>query len=399
MFSHDGRLMATASEDSTAVVWDARTGDQLHRFVGGGPLAVAFSADDRTLFTVGAEGLLLAWNVGGRQLALGEDSSAPAEEYSLSLPAPDGHTVVRTRSGRLWFENTATGRRIGVPSPTRDETFIWSRDAHWLLSFGPDNVVTLWNASDGSVAARSHPFEVRDRSLGAVFGPDAKQVYVHDGTSLHTLSRESMRPAYPEIYVGEQPVLVPHPVDGSVFILRAGGSFVRMNPKTGDVLATATRGLLSNEDPDGLVSPDGTRMVVNGPGRRVRLLDVDKQEYVGTDSKTPWGSSPTFAPDGSQFALVQAERIRLWDGRTGEYQASLPLPSRTATFSIVYRPDSTGLVIASTDGRTWTVDTRTNKWVDRACATAARNLSVEEWQQFFPAKPYESTCPQWPAGA
>jgi hypothetical protein len=183
-----------------------------------------------------------------------------------------------------------------------------------------------------------------------------------------------------------------------VFILNVGGSFVRMNPKTGDVLATATPGLLEKEDFDGVMSPDGTRMVVNGPGRRVRLLDVDKQKYVGRDSKTPWGSSPTFAPDGSQFALVQAERIRLWDGRTGEYQASLPLPSRTATFSIVYRPDSTGLVIASTDGRTWTVDTRTNKWVDRACATAARNLSVEEWEQFFADKPYESTCPQWPAG-
>jgi hypothetical protein len=44
------------------------------------------------------------------------------------------------------------------------------------------------------------------------------------------------------------------------------------------------------------------------------------------------------------------------------------------------------------------VDTRTNKWVDRACATAGRNLSVEEWEQFFPNKPYEATCPQWPAG-
>ncbi|MGS0685187.1 nSTAND1 domain-containing NTPase [Nakamurella sp. GG22] len=397
VFSHDGRLMATSSDDETAVVWDARTGDQLHRFVGGRPLAVAFSADDRTLFTVGVEGLLLAWNVGGRQLALGEDSSAPAEAYSLSLPAPDGHTVARTRSGMLWFENTTTGG-ISEPRRTRDETFIWSRDAHWLLSIGPDNVVTVWNASDGSVVARSQPFEVNDRSLTAAFSPDAKQVYAHDGTSLVTLSSESMRPVYPEIRVGDFPVLLPHPVDGSVFILNAGGSFYRMNPKTGDVFATATRGLLENEDPDGVMSPDGTRMVVNGPDRRVRLLDVDKQEYVGTDSKTPWGSSPTFAPDGSQFALVQADRIRLWDGRTGEYQASLPLPSRTATFSIVYRPDSTGLVIASTDGRTWTVDTRTHKWVDRACATAGRNLSVEEWEQFFPDKPYESTCPQWPAG-
>ena len=115
--------------------------------------------------------------------------------------------------------------------------------------------------------------------------------------------------------------------------------FLRLDPETGELLST-TPGLLFNEDQAGVMSPDGSRLVVPGPDRRVRLLDVEEQEYIGHDSKTPWGSSPTYAPDGSQFALVQAERIRLWDGRTGEYQASLPLPSRTGTFSITYRPDS-----------------------------------------------------------
>jgi hypothetical protein len=54
------------------------------------------------------------------------------------------------------------------------------------------------------------------------------------------------------------------------------------------------------------------------------------------------------------------------------------------------------LVVASTDGRTWTVDTRIDQWDDRACAIAARNLSVEEWEEYFPNVPYERTCPQWP---
>jgi hypothetical protein len=96
---------------------------------------------------------------------------------------------------------------------------------------------------------------------------------VHDRISLHTLSRESMRPAYPSIVVGaDAGGLVAHPVDGSVFVL--------------DTELAATR------------------MIVPGPRRRVRLLDVDTETYVGADSKT------------------------LWHGRTGEYQASLPLPSR-----------------------------------------------------------------------
>jgi WD40 repeat protein len=144
-----------------------------------------------------------------------------------------------------------------------------------------------------------------------------------------------------------------------------------------------------------VMSPDGTRMLVTGPGVRVRLLDVEMQAYIDTDSRWQWGN-PAFAPDGSQYAVAEEGRVRLWDGRTGEYQASLPLPSRIGTFSIVYRPDSTGLVIASTDGRTWTADTLINRWDDRACAIAGRNLSPAEWEQYFPTAPYERTCPQWP---
>jgi len=99
-----------------------------------------------------------------------------------------------------------------------------------------------------------------------------------------------------------------------------------------------------------------------------------------------------------QFATLQPERIRLWDGRTGEYQASLPLPSRRTLLSVSYLPDSTGLLMAATDGRTWSVGTRTSAWVQRACRTAGRNLTQAEWQQFFPTSPYQVTCPQWPEG-
>ena len=67
--------------------------------------------------------------------------------------------------------------------------------------------------------------------------------------------------------------------------------------------------------------------------------------------------------------------------------------------SIAYLRDSSGLVIASPNGSTWTVDTRTDTWTDRACRMAGRNLTGDEWAQFFPSRPYRVTCPQWPTGA
>ena len=404
-YSHSGRLIATSSEDGAAAVWDVRTAEQLHRFVGGGPNPLAFSHDDRRLFTAGGAGLIQAWNVTGdsRQLILGEVTTPPHEGYTWSLPAPDGHTVARGRSGRLWFEDTRTGRTTAEPARLagRYPDLVWSSDSQWLLSVGgpfrgPDRVVTVWNASNGAVSVRTDRFAARSEAVRAIFSPDAEHVFVHDGTSLHTLNRATLRPVHPPTAAASDlNDLVAHP-DGTVFVLhRYDGSFIRLDPRTGKVVDEAAPGLLSSEDLHGVMSPDGTRMMVTGPGIRVRLLDVEKQAYIDTDTRWQWGE-PAFAPDGSQYAVAEEGRIRLWDGHTGQYQASLPLPSRIGNPSIGYRPDSTGLVIASTDGSTWTADTQISQWDDRACAIAGRNLSLEEWEQHFPNAPYQRTCPQWP---
>ena len=370
---------------------------------GGGPIGVAFSADDETLFTAGGAGLILAWEVpeAGRQLVLGEDTPADdGVEYSLSLPAPDGRTIARVRSGRLWFEDTRTGRTTGNPARVRDTEFEWSTDARWLLSHSGSGEagVTVWDAETGSVVARSERLP-GGGNVTARFSSDARVVFVHDQLSLHTLSRATLQPVNPAVPLpAECNALAPHPTDGSVFLIHCDGSFVRVDPRNGDVLDTGPP-ILSGEDAvNNVMSPDGTRMVGPAAGLRVRLLDVDQKQFLGADTRTPYGSSATFAPDGSQFAVVQAERIRLFDGRSGDYQASVPLPTRLGTVQIVYRRDSSGLVIASTDGRTWTADTRLATWVDRACATAGRNLSLADWEQYFPNLPYERTCPQWPAG-
>ena len=303
---------------------------------------------------------------------MGEDTSAPDEGYSQSLPAPDGRTVARVRSGRLWFEDTRTGVSTAYPARIggRDPELAWSSDSRRLLSVvgslrGQDRVVTVWNASNGSVAARTDRVAVDSGAVRARFSYDTKHVFVHDGTFLHTLNTTSLRPAYPPVAaVSDSGDLIPHR-DGSVFVLhRYDGSYFRVDPRTGKVLDSASR-LLSSDEAKGVMSPDGTRMMVSGPGVRVRLLDVEKHAYIGTDSGWQWGA-PAFAPDGAQYAVAEEGRIRLWDGRTGEYQASLPLPSRVGTYSITYQPDSKALVIASTDGSTWTADTRVHQWDDRA---------------------------------
>jgi hypothetical protein len=129
----------------------------------------------------------------------------------------------------------------------------------------------------------------------------------------------------------------------------------------------------------------------------MRLLDLESLEWIG-DSGRRGGGIVGFAPDGDQVAALQDHEVALWDGHTGEYQGSVPLPA-DAVPAFRWLPGGSGLLIASADGRTWTADTRTDRWPNRACDIAGRNLTRAEWRRFFPSRRYHATCPRWPAAA
>jgi WD40 repeat protein len=63
-FSPDGRLIATASDDRTARVFDASRGDELPRLDHGATVSrVVFSNDGRRLATASSDGSARLWNI------------------------------------------------------------------------------------------------------------------------------------------------------------------------------------------------------------------------------------------------------------------------------------------------------------------------------------------------
>src|SRR4029077_10706808 len=92
-FSPDGRLLATGSRDSTARIWDARSGRLRHVLPHHGyVLAEDFSPDGRSLITSSADGAAYVWDVasGQRQLLL-VDSTGGINDAGFS---PDGGELV-----------------------------------------------------------------------------------------------------------------------------------------------------------------------------------------------------------------------------------------------------------------------------------------------------------------
>jgi DNA-binding SARP family transcriptional activator/WD40 repeat protein len=406
VYSHDGRFLASVT-GSSASVWDARTGALLHRFTAdnGDMLTAGWSADDHALYTtsgvdIAEDDLLMTWRLddlpGVR--TLGEDTG-PTQHggYDVSLPGPEGRILARMRAHHLWFVDIRTGRET-PRSPELPELWgwRWSPDSRRFLTWGPDGMIRVWDAQSGrQLARRTNNIDL----LPVTFSPNGTRIYVPDGSGgLETLETDTLRPVHAAVRLGTGVrSLLAHPDDGSVLALKVDGSVVRVDPSSGKILTEAPPGTLSAQATSWEFSPDGSVLATADATGNMRLLDARSLTWASPDSGAAWGYDRDYAPDGSQIAAVRADRISLWDGDTGAYVASLPLPADARLVSIAYLEDSSGLIIAAADGRTWTADTRTPSWPERACSLAGRNLTKAQWTQFFPSRSYHATCPQWPS--
>jgi DNA-binding SARP family transcriptional activator/WD40 repeat protein len=396
-YSHDGSMLAAVTRQGGLVVWDADTGERLRSFSEpAASWAIAFSSDDKTLFSTG--GGVRAWDLtGGREL-FSTGASSNLDEYAVSKPGPDGHTLVRERLGRLWFVDDRTGRETPkAPKRTHDWNHVWSPDASRLVSWRDGRMLRLWDTSNARLLARRR---IGSGGLVVAFSPASDRLYVSDvmGARLLVLDASTLAPVRAPINVDRSLLeLLPHPSNGSVYGVADDGSVLSISPRTGRYARVARPGTLPTDSQTVAISPDGSRFAATNPEGRLQLIDTRTWSWFGPASD--WdGGIIQFAPDGTQFATLVHGRITLFDSRTGAVQSSIPLPTSSPDAWMNYLPDSSGMLVAAVDGTTWTVDTRPRVWMDRACRIAGRNLTRDEWEQYYPNRPYEVTCRQWPAG-
>ena len=143
-FSPDGTLLATASWDKTARLWDMATGECVRTFTGHKSYinAVAFSPDGTLLATGGGEP-----SIGGGERLTNDDTA------------------------RLW--NVATGKRVRTLTGHTCEIsgMAFSPDGTLLATTGSwDRTVRLWNVATGK-CVQTHIGHTSEIS-GVAFSPD-----------------------------------------------------------------------------------------------------------------------------------------------------------------------------------------------------------------------------------
>jgi WD40 repeat protein len=145
--------------------------------------------------------------------------------------------------------------------------------------------------------------------------------------------------------------------------------------------------------------PDGKRMLSGGSDDTVRLWDVNSGQPIGQPIVAAAGAEAVaVSNDGKTIAAAGNSGLQLWDAATGQPLGDI-LVSDTALINVAFNAD--GQFLAAIDEAGEVVTWSSLLWSDDSdvvtkhlCAVASRNLTLGEWQQFLPERPYEASCPQ-----
>ncbi|GAA0819065.1 WD40 repeat domain-containing serine/threonine protein kinase [Streptosporangium amethystogenes subsp. fukuiense] len=308
MFNPDGTALATGSDDGTAKLWNARTGELITTLTGHKREVwdVVFSPDGTVLATSSLDGTVRLWNA--RTGELTTTLTGHTDGSFGALFSPDSTTVV-TSSGetvKLWDARTGelTTTLTGHTGWVQAVAFI--PDGTALAVGCDDGTVRLWDARTGELTTTltGHTNSV----FAVAFSPD--------GTTLATGSGDTTAKLW--------------------------------NAKSGELIATLT----GHKDsvPSAVFSSDGTTLATGSIDATAKLWNAKTGELTTTlTGHTHSVYAVAFDPDGTTLATGSLDATaKLWNAKTGELTTTLT-GHEAAINAVAFDPDGTTLATGSGD--------------------------------------------------
>jgi WD40 repeat protein/tRNA A-37 threonylcarbamoyl transferase component Bud32 len=349
---HDRQV--SVGRDGTVRCWQDGRATVFHDHRGAVNSAV-MGQEERTLYTAGADGELLAWDVArGRSQRLGRHG---AEVLDLAI-SPDGAwlgSVGRNRTVRVI--EIATGRiRFFHGQTDQVDDIEFSPDSSTIATAGRDGEVRLWELPTGaSRLLRGHQGEV----FALTFAPSGRELATAgtDGTvriwdiGANMLARSETPVRVLRGHAG--PVLqVVWSRDGA-WLASAGGDHTarvwEMDPSSGRVLG-GHRDLVHALT----FAADGSRLATASQDRTVRLWNGIDGRVTELTGQTDIVNHLAASPDARWLAATSVDgSVRLWnlgDGAGRALAGPQALPS-----AIAFAPHQSRLAVAHADGvvRVW----------------------------------------------
>lgn len=345
--SPDGHTVAANSRDGKVRIWSLPGGRLRHTFTGydSGEVA-AFSPDGGTLavaFARGADGMVgLLDPVTGRKL---RTITVPDGSVRGMAFSPDGRTMAAASVTTVGVWDVATGRkRRGFTGHPYPEAVAFGPDGRTVAAVGLDGLVRVWDVATGRTrTVRGGRIDGRAVAFSpgraVAFSPDGRTyaVRVDGSVQLREAATGSVRHTFKDVPVGWNEVAFAP--DGRTIAIPSLDDTVRLwDTASGAARATVTAGHHGRGVMKVALSADGRTLVTsnNGdPDVRVHRLPADLPQTTLPGSADTSIDDVVFSPDGHAVATVRQGpvgrgEVQLWDARTGDREASLPLDKDSA---------------------------------------------------------------------
>jgi WD40 repeat protein len=391
----NGKILASGSDDKTIILWDSENGSRLAALFGHRDKvnSVAFNPDGTKLATGSSDNNVIIWDTSMDQFP------KTLEDHSGNITSlvwnPKGNYLASGGSdASILIWDIYSGQVIQSIRKLRAPILglAWSPDGSYLVSGTYDRPLygnnLVWKVDNGEKIGYSSS---NANGCGAVgWHPDGNSWFETTGLGVASLEadRDMNDPQYaihPQERFGcvlamdfspKELILALGNEDGNVFLwdITENNAVILLDRQVEGISDVSW-------------NHDGSRIAVAG-AHEVVVFDAHSGfPIIALEGHT----SVDWSKDGEKLlAPGPGNTAVIWDASSGQPIMRLAGHADRIT-RLAISPNGNQLVTGSADRMIRIINTR---FLESPCKWALRNMSVDEWELYFPDVPYRRTCPE-----